>query len=93
MGAFANAASRRSRPKVTKTVRIGDEFRHSSQDSGIFIATNRQPKRAAADQSSSGAVSAVFGVFAAVVVVVGAAAAEFPSKSPDGRRAKASLIA
>ena len=31
MGAFANAASRRLRLKVTKTVRIGDEIRHSSQ--------------------------------------------------------------
>jgi hypothetical protein len=31
MGAFANAASRRSRRKVTKTVRTSDEIRHSSQ--------------------------------------------------------------
>jgi hypothetical protein len=31
MGLFANAESRRCHSKVTKTVRISDEFRHSLQ--------------------------------------------------------------
>lgn len=54
MGAFANAASRRSRPKVTKTVRISDEFRHSSQ-----AQWNLHSNESATETSSSRSI--VFG--------------------------------
>jgi len=54
MGAFANAASRRSRLKVTKTVRISDEFRHSSQ-----AHWNLHSNESATETSSSGSI--VFG--------------------------------
>jgi len=51
MGAFANAVSRRSHPKVTKTVKMSDEIRHSSQSQW-----NLQSNEAATATSACGSI-------------------------------------
>lgn len=96
MGAFANAEFRRHHSKVTKTVRISDEIRHSLQPHrnrpGNSTAESPEPKgdypsgRSPGNQSSSVALP---GAEEGAGATEGAAV----SKSADGRRAKASRIA